>query len=328
MTTGPSSVVTTVTPVSAAMQVKALWKRLRLFLDKNGTYMLMALPGVLLIFIFAYAPMPGVVIAFKNLKFNLGIWGSEWVGLDNFGYLVATPSTGRVIFNTLFMNALFIITGTTGSIVVALLMNEVHGLFRSRIYQSSMFFPNFISIVIVSYFVFAFLSTDQGLVNNVLKSSGAEPILWYQSPEYWPAILVIVNIWKGVGVGSIIYLATIIGINPEFYEAARIDGANKWAQIRYITLPLLIPVITILTLLSIGRIFYADFGLFYIVTRDTPALYPTTDVIDTFVYRALRQLGDVSMAAAAGFMQSVIGFVLVLVSNMVVRKIDPDKSLF
>ena len=328
MTTGPSSVVTTVAPVSAAMQVKALWKRLRLFLDKNGTYMLMALPGVLLIFIFAYAPMPGVVIAFKNLKFNLGIWGSEWVGLNNFGYLVATPSTGRVIFNTLFMNALFIITGTTGSIVVALLMNEVHGLFRSRIYQSSMFFPNFISIVIVSYFVFAFLSTDQGLVNNMLKSSGAEPILWYQSPEYWPAILVIVNIWKGVGVGSIIYLATIIGINPEFYEAARIDGASKWAQIRYITLPLLIPVITILTLLSIGRIFYADFGLFYIVTRDTPALYPTTDVIDTFVYRALRQLGDVSMAAAAGFMQSVIGFVLVLVSNMVVRKIDPDKSLF
>ena len=328
MTTGPSSAVTTVAPVSAAMQVKTWWKRLKMFLDKNGTYMLMALPGVVLIFIFAYAPMPGVVIAFKNLKFNLGIWGSEWVGLNNFGYLIATPSTGRVIFNTLFMNALFIVTGTIGSIVVALLMNEVHGLFRSRIYQSSMFFPNFISIVIISYFVFAFLSTDQGLVNNVLKSSGAEPILWYQSPEYWPAILVIVNIWKGVGVGSIIYLATIIGINPEFYEAARIDGANKWAQIRYITLPLLVPVITILTLLSIGRIFYADFGLFYIVTRDTPALYSTTDVIDTFVYRALRQLGDVSMAAAAGFMQSVIGFVLVLVSNMVVRKIDPDKSLF
>ena len=328
MTTGPSSVVTTVAPASAAMQVKALWKRLKVFLDKNGTYMLMALPGVLLIFIFAYAPMPGVVIAFKNLKFNLGIWGSEWVGLNNFGYLVATPSTGRVLFNTIFMNALFIVTGTIGAIGVALLMNEVHGMFRSRIYQSSMFFPNFISIVVVSYFVFAFLSTDQGLINNILKKQGAEPVLWYQSPEYWPAILVIVNIWKGVGVGSIIYLATIIGINPEFYEAARIDGANKLEQIRFITLPLLVPVITILTLLSIGRIFYADFGLFYIVTRDTPALYPTTDVIDTFVYRALRQLGDVGMAAAAGFAQSVIGFVLVLVSNLVVRKVDPDKALF
>ncbi len=328
MTTGPSSVVTTVAPTSAAVQAKALRKRLKVFLDKNGTYMLMALPGVLLIFIFAYAPMPGVVIAFKNLKFNLGIWGSEWVGLNNFGYLVATPSTGRVLFNTIFMNTLFIVTGTLGAIGVALLMNEVHGQFRSRIYQSSMFFPNFISIVIVSYFVFAFLSTDQGLINNILKKQGAEPILWYQSPEYWPAILVIVNIWKGVGVGSIIYLATIIGINPEFYEAARIDGANKLEQIRFITLPLLVPVITILTLLSIGRIFYADFGLFYIVTRDTPGLYPTTDVIDTFVYRALRQLGDVGMAAAAGFAQSVIGFVLVLVSNLVVRKIDPDKALF
>jgi putative aldouronate transport system permease protein len=328
MTTGPSSVATPVATVSAAMLVKSFWKRFRVFWAKNGTYMLMALPGVVLIFIFAYAPMPGIVIAFKNLKFNLGIWGSEWVGLNNFGYLFATPSTGRVLFNTIFMNALFIVTGTVGAISVALLMNEVHGLFRSRIYQSSMFFPNFISIVIVSYFVFAFLSTDQGLLNNILKAQGAEPILWYQSPEYWPVILVIVNLWKGVGVSSIIYLATIIGINPEFYEAARIDGANKWEQIRFITLPLLVPVITILTLLAIGRIFYADFGLFYIVTRDTPALYPTTDVIDTFVYRALRQLGDVGMAAAAGFAQSVIGFVLVLVSNLVVRKIDPDKALF
>jgi putative aldouronate transport system permease protein len=281
-----------------------------------------------LIFIFAYAPMPGIVIAFKNLKFNLGIWGSDWVGLNNFGYLVATPLTGRVLFNTLFMNTLFIVTGTVGAIGVALLMNEVHGHFRARVYQSAMFFPNFISIVVVSYFVFAFLSTDQGLVNNILRSSGVEPVQWYSSPEYWPVILVIVNIWKGVGVGSIIYLATIVGINPEFYEAAKIDGANKLDQIRFITLPLLIPVITILTLLSIGRIFYADFGLFFIVTRDTPALYPSTDVIDTFVYRALRQLGDIGMAAAAGLAQSLIGFILVIVSNMVVRKVDPEKSLF
>ena len=326
---------TTTTTVKEAVAVmrrpvgrKPFIYRLKLFLAKNGTYMLMALPGVALIFIFAYAPMPGIVIAFKNLKFNLGIWGSDWVGLNNFGYLVATPLTGRVVFNTLFMNALFIVSGTIGSILVALLMNEVHGKFRSRIYQSSMFFPNFLSIVIVSYFVFAFLSTDQGLVNNIIKSTGGEPQQWYASPEYWPAILVIVNIWKGVGVGSIIYLATMIGINPEFYEAARIDGANKLAQIRFITLPLLVPVITILTLLAIGRIFYADFGLFYIVTRDTPGLYSTTDVIDTFVYRALRQLGDVGMAAAAGLAQSVIGFILVLVSNAVVRKIDPEKALF
>lgn len=315
-------------PVNTWAVRKSLLDRIRLYLRQNGTYMLMALPGVFLIFIFAYAPMPGIVIAFKNLKFNLGIWGSDWVGLNNFGYLVATPLTGRVVFNTLFMNALFIVSGTIGSIFIALLMNEVHGKFRSRIYQSSMFFPNFMSIVIVSYFVFAFLSTDAGLVNNIIRSVGGEEVQWYSSPEYWPAILMIVNIWKGVGVGSIIYLATMIGINPEFYEAAKIDGATKLAQIRYITLPLLVPVITILTLLAIGRIFYADFGLFYVVTRDSPALYSTTDVIDTFVYRALRQLGDVGMAAAAGLAQSIIGFVLVLFSNAVVRKIDPDKALF
>jgi putative aldouronate transport system permease protein len=329
MATGPSSVARQAGPVGrSAGQQKTFWYRLKLFLEKNGTYMLMALPGVILIFIFAYAPMPGIQIAFKNYKFNLGIDGSEWVGLKNFGYLVATPLTGRVLFNTLFMNALFIVSGTAGAILVALFMNEVHGRFRSRIYQSAMFFPNFLSIVIVSYFVFAFLSTDAGLINNILKQSGAEPVQWYSSPEYWPVILVIVHLWKGVGVGSIIYLATMIGINPEFYEAARIDGANKLQQIRYITMPLLVPVITILTLLAIGRIFYADFGLFYVVTRDTAALYPSTDVIDTFVYRALRQLGDVGMAAAAGFAQSIIGFILVLVSNFVVRKVDPEKSLF
>ncbi len=328
MTSGPSSAVSRVTPLGATTPVKKIWYDIRLFLTRNGSYMLMALPGVALIFIFAYAPMPGIVIAFKDLKFNLGVWGSPWVGLDNFGYLFGTPLTARVLFNTIFMNALFIITGTVAAITVALLMNEVHGQFRSRIYQSSLFFPNFLSIVIVSYFVYAFLATDEGLINNLIKSTGGQPVLWYQTPQAWPAILVIVNLWKGVGVSSIIYLATIIGINPEFYEAARIDGASKWAQIRYITIPLLVPVITILTLLAIGRIFYADFGLFFIVTRDTPALYPTTDVIDTFVFRALRQLGDVGMAAAAGLAQSLIGFVLVIISNLVVRRIDPEKALF
>jgi len=307
---------------------KTFVHRTRAYWARNGPFWIMAAPGLLLIFIFAYAPLPGIAIAFKNYRFNLGIWGSEWTGFTNFGYLFATKLTGRVLFNTLFMNALFIITGTTAGLILALLMNEVHGKFRGRVYQSAMFFPNFISIVVVSYFVFAFLSTDQGLVNNVLKSFGVEPLQWYSSPEYWPVILVIVNIWKGVGVGSIIYLATIVSINPEFYEAAKIDGANKLDQIRYITLPLLIPVITILTLLAIGRIFYADFGLFFIVTRDTPALYPTTDVIDTFVFRGLRQLGDIGMTAAAGLTQSVIGFILVIIANLVVRKVDPEKSLF
>lgn len=329
MATSSGSAVRPVTTRAAGLnQPKSVLYRLRRYVKQNGTYFLMALPGLLLILIFAYGPMPGIVIAFKNFRYNLGLWDSPWVGLNNFKFLVATPLTGRVLVNTLFMNALFIVTGTVGAIGLALLMNEVHGRLRARFYQSAMFFPSFLSVVIISYFVFAFLNTDNGVVNRLLVNTGNEPVVWYQSPEYWPGILVTVNLWRGVGISSVIYLATIIGINPEFYEAARIDGANKWHQIRYITLPMLVPVVTILTLLAIGRIFFADFGLFYVVTRDTPALYKTTDVIDTFVYRALRQLSDTGMAAAAGFAQSVIGFILVVVANLIVKRIDPDKSLF
>jgi len=288
----------------------------------------MAAPGLLLIFIFAYAPLPGIAIAFKNYRFNLGIWGSEWTGFTNFGYLFATKLTGRVLFNTLFMNALFIITGTTAGLILALLMNEVHHTVRARFYQSAMFFPSFISAVIISYFVLALLTTDTGMVNHLLVQAGQQPVPWYSSPEYWPVILVLINLWKSAGFGSILYLAGMVGINPEYYEAAKLDGASKLNQVLYITLPLISPVIVIMTLLAIGRIFYADFGLFYVVTRNTPQLYPSTDVIDTFVYRSLKQLGDVGMAAAAGFAQSIIGFVLVLLTNMIVRRIDPDKALF
>ena len=306
----------------------ALSRRLRTYFAKNGVYWMMALPGLLLIFIFAYAPLPGIAIAFKDYKFNLGIWGSNWSGFNNFGYLFATRLTGRVLFNTLFMNAWFIITSTAVGVVLALLLNEVHHKLRARFYQSAMFFPSFISAVIISYFTLAFLSTDTGLVNRLIVQSGGEKVPWYSSPEYWPAILTLINLWKTAGFGSILYLAGILAINVEYYEAAKLDGASKLKQIRFITLPLIAPILVITTLLAIGRIFYADFGLFYVVTRNTPQLYATTDVIDTFVFRSLRQLGDVGMAAAAGFMQSVIGFVLVIASNLIVRRIDPDKALF
>jgi putative aldouronate transport system permease protein len=226
------------------------------------------------------------------------------------------------------MNTLFIATSTAAGVILALLMNEVHHKLRARFYQSAMFFPSFISAVVISYFTLAFLSTDTGLINQLIMRLGGEPIPWYSSPEYWPAILTLINLWKTAGFGSILYLAGMLAINPEYYEAAKIDGASKLKQIRYITLPLITPILVITTLLAIGRIFYADFGLFYVVTRNTPQLYPTTDVIDTFVFRSLRQLGDLGMAAAAGFMQSVIGFVLVIASNLIVRRIDPDKALF
>lgn len=322
--------MTTITRPSpaAAAQHKSPLQRAQTYFRKNGVYWLMALPGLILIFIFAYAPLPGIAIAFKNYKFNLGIWGSEWTGFNNFGYLFATRLTGRVIFNTLFMNGLFIVTSTAAGIILALLMNEVHHKLRARFYQSAMFFPSFISAVVISYFALAFLSTDTGLVNRLIVQAGGAPVPWYSSPEYWPAILTLINLWKAAGFASILYLAGMLAINTEYYEAARIDGASKLDQTRYITLPLIAPILVITTLLAVGRIFYADFGLFYVVTRNTPQLYPTTDVIDTYVFRSLRQLGDVGMAAAAGFMQSVIGFVLVIASNLIVRRIDSDKALF
>jgi putative aldouronate transport system permease protein len=196
------------------------------------------------------------------------------------------------------------------------------------LYQSALFFPFFISFVIVSYFTFALFNTDTGILNTVLKTFGLTSINWYTEARYWPLILLLVNLWKGVGFGVVIYLAGMLAIDRGYYEAAEIDGASQWQQIRFITLPLLAPLITINLLLAIGRIFYADFGLFYFVPRDSSLLYPTTDVIDTFVFRALRSLGDFGMAGAAGLYQSVVGFILVIFSNWVVRRYDPERALF
>jgi putative aldouronate transport system permease protein len=207
-------------------------------------------------------------------------------------------------------------------------MNEVQGKFRARFYQSTMFLPHFISWVVVGYFAFAFLSVDQGLINRLLSRFGIDAIAWYREPGYWPLLLTLTALWKGVGYGSILYLAVMLGISPEYYEAAKIDGASKLQQIRYITLPHLAPVVIILTLFAVSNIFRSDFGLFFNVTRNQSVLYPTTDVIDTFVYRALRQMNDLGMSAAAGVYQSVVGFVLVLVVNWIVRRIDPDRALF
>ena len=268
------------------------------------------------------------VIAFKDYRFVDGILGSAWVGFDNFRFLFGTDTAWRITRNTLLMNSIFIVTGTIASLTIALLLNEIYQSRMSKYYQTMLFFPYFISWVIVSYFVFAFLNGDEGMANRLVVAAGGESIAWYRSPEYWPAILATANLWNGVGFSSIIYLAGILSIDTTYYEAAKIDGATKWNQIRYITLPLILPLIIILVLLAIGRIFNADFGLFFFVPRDNPMLYSTTDVIDTFVYRSLVQLGDISMAAAAGFYQSTVGFVLVILANWIVRRINPEHALF
>lgn len=294
----------------------------------NMTLLTMALPGIILLFIFAYLPMFGLVIAFKDYRFAEGILGSAWVGFENFRFLFGTDAAWRITRNTVVMNSIFIIVNTTASLLIALLLNEVFMSKLTKYYQTLLFFPYFISWVIASYFVFAFLNSNTGVLNQWVTSLGFDQISWYRSPQYWPAVLTLANLWNGVGFGSIIYLAGMLGIDPMLFEAARIDGASKWQQIRHITLPMILPLIIILTLLAIGRIFNADFGLFYFLPRDTPMLYSTTDVIDTFVYRSLLQLGDIGMAAAAGFYQSVVGFVLVIFANWIVRRINADLALY
>jgi putative aldouronate transport system permease protein len=310
---------------SGREQRRAHWDR---WVRNNGAPIVMSLPAVLLIFIFAYLPMFGIIIAFKEYRFDKGILGSDWIGLTNFRFLFGSDVAWRITRNTLVMNLLFIVTGTVTNILVALMMNEVQGKLRAKFYQSFMFLPHFLSWVVVGYFAFAFLSLDNGILNKVLAAFGADSVAWYREPNDWPVILVVVTLWKGVGYGSLFYLAIMLGINPEFYEAAKIDGAGKLQQVWYITMPHLVPVIIILTLFAVSGIFRADFGLFFNVTRDQAALYPTTDVIDTFVYRALRQMNDLGMSAAAGVYQSVVGFVLVLTVNWLVRRVDPDKALF
>ncbi len=294
----------------------------------NLPLLLMALPGIILILIFSYLPMIGLLIAFKDYRFAEGILGSAWVGLENFRFLFGTDTAWRITRNTLLMNGLFIATGTVASLTIAILLNEVFISRLTKYYQTLLFFPHFISWVIVSYFVFGFLNVNNGLLNQLLVDWGFDKISWYRSADYWPGILTLAHLWNSVGFGSIVYLAGILGISPEYYEAAKIDGATKWQQTRHITLPMLLPLIIILVLLAIGRIFYADFGLFFFVPRDNAMLYPATDVIDTFVYRSLVELGNISMAAAAGFYQSIVGFGLVILANWIVRKINEDYSLF
>jgi putative aldouronate transport system permease protein len=305
-----------------------LWKRLQRSLKKNSVFFIMALPALLLLLVFNYLPIPGVIIAFKNFKAVKGIFGSDWVGLKNFEFLFTSSTAWRITRNTLVLNSIFIVTGVAMSLGIALLLNEVRKPIMTRFYQSSVFFPYFVSWVIVGMFAFAILNADNGMLNTMLAKVGLQPVHWYGETRYWPAILTIVNLWKSSGYWSIIYLAAILGISTEYYEAAMIDGASRWQQIISITLPLLIPLIIINVLLSVGHIFFADFGLFYYVTNDTSQLYPVTDVIDTYVFRALRSMGDFGMAAAAGLYQSIVGFALIILSNWIVSRIDPEKGLF
>ena len=288
----------------------------------------MVLPGVVVVLVFCYLPMIGIIMAFKNFNAAQGVFGSPWVGFANFKFLFTSGAAWRIIRNTVWLNFLFMLAAQVCSVGVALLLNEIYERFIAKIYQSILFFPHFISFVLVGYFTYAFLNADSGFINNILASLGLQKVAWYSHAEYWPAILVLVSLWKGLGYFTVIYLAGMVAISPEYYEAVRIDGGSKRHEMWYVTIPLVRPLIIINVLLTIGRIFFANFDLFYNTVRETGLILQTTDVIDTYVVRSLRVLGNFNMAAAAGVFQAVCGFILVLASNWLVRRFDPDHALF
>ena len=294
---------------------------------------LLGLPTAIWFILFAYLPMFGTIIAFKNYKpvgenFIDSLLKSSWVGLNNFKFLLLTPDALIVLRNTLLYNVVFIVVGMAFSVTLAVLISQLYSRVLARVCQTMMFLPHFLSWVVISYFTFSFFSQDKGLFNQIVKSMGGEAIDWYSKVSYWPVILLVVNLWKGMGYSMVVYLATITSMDQSLYEAAAIDGANKRQQAFRITLPLLRPIMIILFILSLGRIFSSDFGLFYFVPRDSGPLYDVTQTIDIYVYFALMKRNNIGFGSAAALMQSAFGLVTIMGANLIVKKLNPDYSLF
>ena len=301
--------------------MKKVWE----FIDKRAFY-IMLLPGVLLFFVFSYMPIIGIILAFKDYDYSLGMFRSPWVGLKNFEFFFRTPDAWLITRNTVLYTAVFIVLSLVLAVSLAILINELKNPSMSKVYQTIALMPHFLSYVIVAYLVYAFLSPENGWINKALMPlMHKKPISWYSEPKYWPFILTFVKMWKGIGYGSIVYLAAITGISTEFYEAAKIDGATKWQQIVHITLPGLRSIMSIMLIMSIGGLFNADFGLFYQVPMNSGALFPTTNVLGTYVYRAM---GNIGFSSAAGLYISVVGFILVCTANAIVKKIDEENAMF
>ena len=284
----------------------------------------MALPGFLWFLIFSYIPMFGIIIAFKDFKYNLGIFKSKWVGFDNFKYLFGSNDAFRIVRNTVCYNIAFILLGMIAAIAIAILLDSLSKRFLVKIYQTAMFVPYFISWVLVAYIAQALFEYDGGLVNTLI----GKKITWYTEPKPWPFIIITANLWKSIGYNVILYYGAIMGIDGSLYEAAEIDGATKWKMIRSITIPMLKPTMIILGLMGIGNMMRADFGLFYYVPNNSGALYASTDVLDTYIYRILKVSGDISGGSAAGLFQSVVGLLLVVAANAAVRKMDSENALY
>lgn len=295
---------------------------------KHRAHLVMCIPAVLVIFLFSYMPMAGLVMAFKKFNYSLGIWKSPWAGLENFKFLLVSSDTFmRITKNTLLYYLIFTIIGTILNIVIAIGIDQLVFKKVGKLFQSIMIVPVFISYAAVQFIVYAFLSNN-GMINGMIQNFGGEGVRWYTTAGYWTIILTVVKIWNSVGYGSVLYMSVLAGIDQEMYEAAQIDGANKWKQILNITLPSLVPMITIMILLSVGGIMRSETGLFYQVTRNSGILYSTTQVIDSYILNAILTTPDYGYTAATTFYQSIVGLLLILGANGIVRKAAPENALF
>jgi len=294
----------------------------------NKFLYLMMLPAIIWILVFNYAPLYGILIAFKKFSFKQGILGSPWVGLDNFEFLFNYRGVGRIFFNTISLNLLFIIFTTSVSVILALMFVEIKNKKFRKLTQSIVILPNFVSWTVIALFATAFIGTSSGVLTKLIETITGENPSFYTTPSYWPWILVILKIWQGAGFGTVVYIAAITGFDLEMYEAAKVDGASRWQQITRITLPLLKTTIILLMIMAIGGIFKGDFGMIYALVGDNAMLFPTTDVIDTFTYRALRQLNNLGMSTATSFFQSLVGFIIVFLTNAIAKKVEPDSAIF
>ena len=298
-------------------------------IKKHKMLYAMMLPTIAFLIINNYLPMLGLSIAFLKFRPALGIFGSEFVGFENFRFFFSTPDFINITKNTVLYNLAYIILDISVATFTAIALNEMRKKYLKKTYQSFMLMPFFLSWVVVNYVFYSFLSIDKGFINNTLFNLlGKEPISWYRETKFWPFILIFAQLWRYTGYNTILIHSGLVAIDESLYEAALMDGASKLRQIFSITIPQLMPVIIAMFLMLIGRMFYADFGLHFQVPNNSGALYAVTDVLDTYVYRSLRQMGNISMASAAGFYQAVIGMIIVIIANKTVKKFDASKSLF
>ena len=295
---------------------------------QNKTLLLMCVPAIVFFFVFSYMPMPGAYIAFTNFQYNKGIWASPFVGLQNFKFLFQSGQLGLLLRNTILYNLAFIVLGNVLQLTFAILLNEVQSKRYKKVTQSMMFLPYFISDVLVSLLVYNLLNYDYGFISNLVRALGGEMPKVYQMAGAWPIIIVLVNLWKGTGYGTVVYFAAITGMDSSMLEAAQIDGANGFQRIRYIILPTLKPTVVILFLFAIGGILKGNFGLFYNLVGNNSMLFGTTDIIETYVYRSMMNSFNFSQSSAVGLFQSVVGFFIVIGANAFVKKLDSDYALF